>query len=118
MTAAEQLDDDLLPVELQLKPVADELDEVRARLKADKAREAELTAEVRDLVPADGEYGRLVVSTPHNLDADALAAAYPVTGHPYLYKLVVDPAKAKALLPEDVLERFRVTGTPRVSVKP
>lgn len=108
--------DDLIPVDIRVKPIADELDEVRARLKADKAREAELTMQVRALVPEDGTYGPVNVSTPRTLDKDALAAAYPVETHPYLYGLAIDPAKAKAHLSEDVLDRFKVDGTPRVGL--
>ena len=112
-------DDELLPVEVRVKAVADELAEVRRLAKDLKDREAELTAEVRAMVPEDGTYGPVTVSTPRNLDKDALAAAYPATTHPYLYVLAIDPAKAKAHLSEEVLDRFKVDGTPRVGlVKP
>lgn len=110
-------DTDLIPVEIRVKPIADELEEVRARIKDLQAREKELTLEVRATVPRDGTFGPVTVSTPRNLDAEAVARAYPVTTHPFLYVLKVDPAKAKAHLTEAVLDAFKVDGTPRVSVK-
>lgn len=110
-------EDDLIPVEIRVKPIADELEEIRARIKADRAREAELTAEARAMVPEDGTYGPIAVSTPQTLDLDAIAAAYPATTHPYLYALKVDSAKAKAHLSDEALEGFKVAGTPRVAVK-
>ena len=109
--------DDLIPVEIRVKPIADELEEVRARLKALKEREAELVAQARAEVPGDGTFGPIHVTTPRLLDAAALAAAYPVGTHPYLYDLRIDPAKAKAHLSDEVLDGFKTDGTPRVSVK-
>lgn len=109
--------EDLVPVELRVKPLADELEEVRAKAKALREREAELTAELRDMVPGDGTFGPVTVSTPRTLDADAVAAAYPATTHPYLYSLKVDTAKAKAHLSAEVLDGLTKPGTPRVSVK-
>ncbi|WP_030526627.1 hypothetical protein [Phycicoccus jejuensis] len=107
-----------VPVDLQLKPVADELEEIRAQKKVLEAREKELTLEARALVnDEDGTYGAIVVSVPQSLDRDALAAAYPVTEHPYLYGLAIDLAKAKAHLSPSVLDGFKTPGTPRVSVK-
>ena len=110
-------DTDLIPVEIRVKPIADELEEVRARIKDLQAREKELTLQARAEVPGDGTFGPITVSTPRNLDAEAVAQAYPVASHPYLYVLKVDPAKAKAHLSEAVLDAFKVPGTPRVSVK-
>lgn len=111
-------DDDMVPVDLQLKPIADELEETRAKIKALQAREKELTLEARALVDnVDGTYGPVNITTPRTLDKDALAAAYPVTTHPFIWTLQVDPAKAKAHLDESTLDRFKTTGTPRVSVK-
>lgn len=113
-------DDELVPLELRVKPIADELEEVRARIKDLQAREKELTGEVRDMVPGDGLFGPIEVNTPRTLDAAgkrALAEAYPVQTHPYLYALEVDLAKAKAHLSDAVLDGFKNPGTPRVSVK-
>ena len=111
-------DDDMVPVDLQAKPIADELEEVRANIKTLQAREKELTLEARALTgEQDGTYGPLTVTTPRTLDKDALAAAYPVETHPYVWSLVIDPAKVKAHLDETTLDRFKTPGTPRVSVK-
>lgn len=110
-------DDELIPVEIRVKPIADELEEIRARIKDLQTREKELTLQARAEVPGDGHYGPITVATPRNLDAAAVAEAYPVETHPYLYKLAIDPAKAKAHLSDEVLDRFKVDGTPRVSVK-
>lgn len=110
-------DVDLVPVDIRVKPVADELAEVRARMAADKARADELTAQVREMTHGvGGIYGPVQVTVPRELDKDALAAAYPVAEHPYLYSLAIDPAKAKAHLSEDVLDRYKVDGTPRVGL--
>lgn len=110
-------DDDLIPVEIRVKPLADELEEVRERIKALREREAELTAQIRDTVPGDGTYGPVQVTTPRTLDSDALAADYPAQGFPYLYTLKVDPVKAKAHLDDAQLDAYRVDGTPRVGVR-
>lgn len=109
-------DDVTIDPAIEVKPLADELEEVRAKLKALKDREAELTAQVRATVPGDGTFGPVTVSTPRTLDANALAQAYPVDSHPYVWSLVIDPAKAKVMLPEGVLDRFKVPGTPRVGL--
>ena len=117
-TTPDPLDDvDLVPVDIRIKPIADELDEVRTRIKALQAREKELTLEVRATVPGDGTFGPVTVSTPRTLDADAVARAYPVETHPYLWDLRIDPAKVRAHLSEAVLDGFKVPGTPRVAVK-
>lgn len=117
MTLEPDVDDVTIDPEILVKPIADELEEVRARIKDLQAREKELTLEVRATVPGDGTFGPVTVSTPRNLDAEAVARAYPVETHPYLYRLSIDPAKAKAHLSEAVLDAFKVDGTPRVSVK-
>ena len=117
MTLEPDVDDVTIDPEILVKPIADELEEVRARIKDLQAREKELTLEVRATVPGDGTFGSVTVSTPRNLDAEAVARAYPVETHPYLYRLSIDPAKAKAHLSEAVLDAFKVDGTPRVSVK-
>lgn len=117
MTLEPDVDDVTIDPEILVKPIADELEEVRARIKDLQAREKELTLEVRATVPGDGTFGPVTVSTPRNLDAEAVARAYPVETHPYIWDLRVDPAKVKAHLSPEVLEQFLKPGTPRVSVK-
>ena len=86
-------DDDLIPVEIRVKPIADELEEVRARIKDLQAREKELTLEVRATVPGDGTFGPITVSTPRNLDAEAVARA---TCRRFARWSVITPAETEA----------------------
>ena len=56
------------------------------------------------------------VTIAHSLDAKKVAADYPASAHPYLYKLAPDTKLVRAHLDEAQLERYLTPSAPRIGL--
>lgn len=95
---------------------------IRARLTIDEqidqlnAEREQINHAILDALPEGGQVGetKVTVTTPRRLDTRALAAAYPVAGHPALYKATLDTKAVRKHIAEVVLDGFMVDGKPSV----
>lgn len=65
--------------------------------------------------PVDGL--TVSVTVPRRLDAKALAAAYPVTQNPILYKPTIDTAAVRKHIADAALDAFKTEGNPVVTIR-
>jgi hypothetical protein len=115
-------DVELTPEELiELDQLAAELVKRQAAIEADKERIETIKATLRRRLPRGthhvGAHDVLVKAPARRLNAARLAAAFPVTEHPELYKPAIDTTAVKHHLAPAALEQFQDAGTPTVEVK-
>jgi hypothetical protein len=113
---ADQVDDDLELEQLALEKV-----KRRASIEADKERIDTIDAILRTRLDRGthriGSVTVTVKAGAHRLNATRLAAAFPFTVRPELYKPVLDTAAAKQHIAPVDLVPFTDEGTPVVEVK-
>jgi hypothetical protein len=96
----------------RLRELTDRLAITTSKLGPLEATRDSLKAQIRELLSTEGpgEYqaGDRVVSASANrgLDLVSLAAKYPPTTHPQLYKLTPDTKAVRRELPADEVESF------------
>lgn len=109
-------------LEDQLAPLAVDLANALADAKKATQRADEIKAEIRAIVEAHGpgDYAAgletVRVTIAHSLDAKKVAADYPASAHPYLYKLAPDTKLVRAHLDEAQLERYLTPSAPRIGL--